>query len=409
MQTRTSNVIVLFVIVLSWFSINGVFASTFKSGQEPNHADQHTIHNVFTVQVGAFLNEKVAERSIAKLNERGYEAFILMIFDANNRAWYTVHVGKFSTKSEAKSAARMFQKREKKPGAYVLRLDSFTFSNFLARRKIEDRSTTASPPPIETSYPSGEVINISEEIVKSREEVAGLSDKITMPIDKTEEVKRSIIPQTSRAEKETSVVMESDQTEWATAKEQKEFGWLSRNTRGWYIGAGAGVSRVHSSGSDLDRKLADRGHSTTSDVDQTNFGWKVLGGNRFHENLALEVGYVGLGQVDVTINAPVANTAKLTQDTSEVAPLSIQGGLMEVVGVWPIRPQLSLLGKVGGIVWEGKANIGQVAHKKHGTDWILGMGAQYRMNQRFSTRVEWERFLIKDKVDLLSAGVEAHF
>ncbi len=67
----------------------------------------------FSVQVGAFLSTKNAEKLAAILREKGYKAQLLPLNDCNNRSWYTVRLGSFLSLKEAQEKAVVFSEKEK--------------------------------------------------------------------------------------------------------------------------------------------------------------------------------------------------------------------------------------------------------------------------------------------------------
>ena len=67
----------------------------------------------FTVQVGAFLNEKYAKNLVMDLESRGYAPYIFKAQDAQDRTWYTVRVGDYGDKKEAAQAASDLASKEK--------------------------------------------------------------------------------------------------------------------------------------------------------------------------------------------------------------------------------------------------------------------------------------------------------
>ncbi|TFG77117.1 MAG: SPOR domain-containing protein [Thermodesulfobacteriales bacterium] len=55
----------------------------------------------YTVQIGAFQNQTEANKLMNSLKSNGYPAFIKQVETPDNKTWYRVRVGTFSTKSEA--------------------------------------------------------------------------------------------------------------------------------------------------------------------------------------------------------------------------------------------------------------------------------------------------------------------
>lgn len=60
----------------------------------------------YSVQVGAYLNSKAAETLMARLRNRGYDAYILKTSTQDGRTIYKVRVGRFTDRREAELMAR---------------------------------------------------------------------------------------------------------------------------------------------------------------------------------------------------------------------------------------------------------------------------------------------------------------
>ena len=76
----------------------------------------------WTLQAGAFLSQQHAERLVQILNGRGYNAHILVTRDSQDRSWYRVRFGDFSTRPLAADSAREFKRRENREVIVVRRL-----------------------------------------------------------------------------------------------------------------------------------------------------------------------------------------------------------------------------------------------------------------------------------------------
>lgn len=68
---------------------------------------------IFTVQVGAFLDQHEASRLINAMEEKGYAPSFFADRDAENRQWYAVRIGAYADKDQAANAAANFTKQER--------------------------------------------------------------------------------------------------------------------------------------------------------------------------------------------------------------------------------------------------------------------------------------------------------
>jgi OOP family OmpA-OmpF porin len=148
-----------------------------------------------------------------------------------------------------------------------------------------------------------------------------------------------------------------------------------------YVGAGIGV---------IDWR-ADTLNGVPADTSGT--GLKVYGGYTFHPNFALELGYAHLG--------------KLRGAGGEV---KADAGFLDAVGLLPLTPAWSLLGRVGVVDAKVRNGFGS----DWGTNLKFGGGVQYQLNQNVSLRGEWERYRLdtfgsKTNTDLYTVGINYAF
>lgn len=123
-------------------------------------------------------------------------------------------------------------------------------------------------------------------------------------------------------------------------------------------------------------------------LDESDTGYKILGGFNANNNIGFEIAFVDLG--------------------SYVNDLLDQYGVaFEVVGYLPVANNFDLFGKLGIFSWT--VEVG--AADDDGTDLTYGFGGAFRASPQISVRAEWERFtdISGGDVDLLSAGVTYHF
>lgn len=122
-------------------------------------------------------------------------------------------------------------------------------------------------------------------------------------------------------------------------------------------------------------------------------GYKLYGGYAFNPNVALEVGGVRLGRL-----SGIGGDAKA------------DGAYIDAVGMWPLTPQWSVLGRLGVV----NAKVSTPLGSDRGTHAKGGLGVQYNLSNNLSIRGEWERyglnaFGVKPKVDLYSVGLNYGF
>lgn len=69
--------------------------------------------DIYSLQLGAFLDAKVARQLQTDLRERGYRAEIYTAVDSEQREWHAVRIGGFPTLAGASAAAATFTSRER--------------------------------------------------------------------------------------------------------------------------------------------------------------------------------------------------------------------------------------------------------------------------------------------------------
>ena len=182
------------------------------------------------------------------------------------------------------------------------------------------------------------------------------------------------------------------------------------------------------------------------DCEGSNTGFKIYGGLRVHEYLALELGYVSLGEHSRGLMGSANDGATLTLEGSGDVMVAHDGGWAgSFVGMLPVArivPRTILpageviaLGRLGMHSWKVVVNEQQVGYQPPGTppeanpeymgplahlgeddgfDLYFGIGGEYLLDNGVGLRLEWERYLFdgawhKADVDLFSLGAVYRF
>ncbi len=66
----------------------------------------------YTVQIGAFLDQSQANRLLNSMKSKGYPVFIKQMESPDNKRWYRVRVGTFSTRDDAISYGDKIKEKE---------------------------------------------------------------------------------------------------------------------------------------------------------------------------------------------------------------------------------------------------------------------------------------------------------
>jgi hypothetical protein len=126
-------------------------------------------------------------------------------------------------------------------------------------------------------------------------------------------------------------------------------------------------------------------------------GFKLIGGIRPLDWLAIEANYVDLGTARVPLNVACVTTPCASQLSIDARAVSVSA-----VGLFTL-PLVDLYARIGMSRWETERRIA-FSQKDEGTDPTYGAGVQLRFGS-FALRVEYERFDFGgDDADLRSVG-----
>lgn len=164
------------------------------------------------------------------------------------------------------------------------------------------------------------------------------------------------------------------------------------SAEGGYLGASYGRTELNVADSLKDE--LDAVGVSVEDIDQ---GWKIFGGYRFNDNVALEVFHADLGDAEIS-------------DGTDWAKIGADGYGLSIVGLLPVSENFDLFAKAGLFHWSADLTTNfDVSAGDDGTDATYGIGAAYNMDT-VTLRAEFERYdLSGDEVDMISAGVALNF
>jgi opacity protein-like surface antigen len=197
---------------------------------------------------------------------------------------------------------------------------------------------------------------------------------------------------------------------------------------GWYLGGSIGGSRIDVSADEIEDAFLIDDDFVASDtsIDEADFGWKGYLGYRLHELLAVELGYVDLGEAtfDTTIVGAPAGSARTPPFPIE-ATATADGPQLCAIAHLPLPGSLTLLARAGAFRWNATftekipdPGITRVDIDEEDVDLMYGAGLALAFNESLSARLEWERFEDVGRgiggrggrdVDFFSAGVVLSF
>lgn len=185
---------------------------------------------------------------------------------------------------------------------------------------------------------------------------------------------------------------------------------------GLYVGGNLGQSRATIDEDRITNALTGAGFTTTGfEDDNRDLGFKLFGGYQFNKYFALEAGYFDLGKFEFTSTGLPPGTLN--------GNIKLRGVNLDAVGILPITEKFSAFGRVGvnyaktedSFVGGGSLTVLNPNPSKHDTNYKIGFGLQYALNDSLALRAEAERYRINDAVgnngdiDLISVGLVFRF
>jgi OOP family OmpA-OmpF porin len=151
-------------------------------------------------------------------------------------------------------------------------------------------------------------------------------------------------------------------------------------------------------------------------MDDTDTGYKLFVGHQFNNGLGLDIGYLNLGEVDLTISGEYDDASAFLDSVRHTYPLSADGFFWAGDFNWYFYDSLSLLVRVGVFVWDSdyrttSLTSGETTRdSRSGSDRFWRVGGQYDLTTNWSLQASWERFdLGGNDVDFVSAGLMYRF
>lgn len=169
----------------------------------------------------------------------------------------------------------------------------------------------------------------------------------------------------------------------------------------WYGGVGLGEGRADARTAELTSRLFGRGFSTTSNnIDDSDSAWRLFGGYRLNERIAVEGSYQDLGDFSIARSLVGNQTFAGSSETS--------GWGLDLVGTFPLSEKFAFLAKAGINYTQiedairpgpGSSFIPSDDYKSIGGTY--GLGAEYNVTDRLGLRAEVSRLRLDDDSALI--------
>jgi len=166
----------------------------------------------------------------------------------------------------------------------------------------------------------------------------------------------------------------------------------------FYLGGGGGQSTYQ----DIDEvESACIAVGADCGADDTDTGFKLFAGFRLVDFLALEGGYIEMGDAVAQATVPVAAEARL----------GIQGGYLALLPQIPIGSTGAIFGRIGLSAVDAEltaAGAGRSLSDSSGAVAVVfGAGAEIHLTESVSLRGEWERHSFDEALDIAGVEIEA--
>lgn len=163
--------------------------------------------------------------------------------------------------------------------------------------------------------------------------------------------------------------------------------------------------------SDFQQGLTDYGVSTQiHEYDVSRTAYQITSGYRYHKMMAVELGYLDLGEATVDFSA-TGTPNNLQAALDRHYPVSGSGWTLTNRFQWPLEERLSLSAELGIYVWDGKVSLSgaDVRPDMDGdTDLLMGLAMLYQLNPNIGLALQGKSIFFDDQqVNLL--GLEIRF
>ena len=173
----------------------------------------------------------------------------------------------------------------------------------------------------------------------------------------------------------------------------------------WYVEADVGQAKYV----DLDSQFTQRlpfGNlvSVTARNSSNGTAYRLSGGYQFNEYWGLELGYVDLGEGDVsqsdTIHVPGPTDLGLVEPRSDVLSFKVQAWSLSGTASYPLTDDLSFFARLGAIQYQATEDLNfmlfnstsSVEDTASGSQITLGIGVDYSLTSTWALRLGLDEY-----------------
>lgn len=130
---------------------------------------------------------------------------------------------------------------------------------------------------------------------------------------------------------------------------------------------------------------------------------KIGSGFRVTESSGIEIFWSNYGEMKDTVNLPGLGNSEMIAEANSLA--------FQYAHFFPMADSFDLLARLGFAFWKSEIGVaGSTKFNDDGINLILGVGAEVKVLEDWSLRVEWEYTEFRNyEVSFLSAGIAHYF
>lgn len=191
----------------------------------------------------------------------------------------------------------------------------------------------------------------------------------------------------------------------------------------WYALAEVGQAKSQTSSIDIDNALKQQNiNAEVSYLDEKATAWSLQLGYSLSSWLAVELGYMDLGEREVVITGQGNNLVQFYSQVSEVIPSSGEGFTLALASSMPVyNDALSVTGRVGVFDWQNdhfsfpvSGNSSTLANATDvddsGVDVWASVAVNYDLDEEWAISLAYRHISLKqDDNDALSLGLKYRF
>lgn len=186
----------------------------------------------------------------------------------------------------------------------------------------------------------------------------------------------------------------------------------------WYLIAENGVANSNINRTDIDKMLVQQQlNARTTHIDDSDSALALHVGYQLKPHLALELGYMDLGERVVDITGVTEDVNAFYQSSQSAYPEAGRGVSIALASAWNMPYEnWSLTGRLGYFDWSGKYNtsngVGQSVsnNKISGLDTWFGLSLAYQFESQWQASINVKRVnLQRDDNNVVTLGLGYHF